>query len=227
MGSETITKRTNLYPDWGGLDGDGVGVGVNVGFGDIVRAVGDLSREHPRVVNVVLATGLAMGLAVSEYARVHAGVNLVEGPMWPIEMGDGPVSSLIEESVNHPVEAMWGIGVTGAVAGGGLRVLIRARAVWSQLTQPQAFLDREGTMRQSPPNLSDAAFGMGKWIAGSVVQEGFQYARLPALISAVYWMNVMADQLQSPEASVALRAGSLAVAGLTMISTIEALNPLT
>lgn len=135
---------------------------------------------------------------------------------WPIDLGDSSFARFLSNAVNHPIDSIGQLAATGAVIG-GIRMALQLPVIMAQL----------GEQRQKGIEVNPAAVlrQIGGLLYSTILSESAQYARMPILIAAVYWMNSLSEVVPQ-QFQGELKMAALVAAGVTFWSAIEALNPL-
>lgn len=215
--AETAALLLPAYSFGGDLDDN---VSLSFSLPDVsLNGLKQFALAHPReVMKFGLAIPAAVGLLyLLSTGSAEAG-SLPQGDNpfnFPVELGDGALSGFLETSINSPVDSAAGMGVVGGLIG-TIRLILQAPGIWNQLTAAR----KEG----QAINYSAVLTRMGGLFWQNTVSEGMQWARLPLLIAATYWFNEMASYAPSEIASM-FRMTALIMAGVTLVSTIEALDP--
>lgn len=198
---------------------------VNLGFPlpDLsFNGLKQFALEHPREVMkfglaIPAAVGLLSLLSGSAEAGAAAGSFHQEGVPFnfPVEFGSGAAAGFLETSINSTVDSAAGMGAIGGLIG-TTRLILQAPGIFNQLTAAR----KEG----QAINYGAVLTRMGGLFWQNTVSEGMQWARLPLLIAATYWFNEMSSYAPQEVASM-FRMTALIMAGVTFVSTIEALDP--
>lgn len=209
--SESETQTMAIHPFGGEWDAETVDFNFRP---DLRKWITD----HPGLfVKLGLAAPTAFYLlSVLSTGTVEAGTPLQpDTPFnFPVEFGDGALAGFLENCINKPVDSVEGLGMVGAVIG-SLRLLLQIPGVWTQLTNVP-----DG----QEVNYTSVLTRLGGLFYTNTLSEALQYARLPLLVAGTYWFNELA-KYAPPEVSSMFKMTALVMAGVTFISTIEALDP--
>jgi hypothetical protein len=184
---------------------------------DIYAGAKDWSFRH---LNLLTKLGLAAPAALfllSSFSGNAEASGLPQGNnpfIFPVEFGRGAFAGFLENCVNKPVDTTGLLSVIGGVIG-TLRLLPQVSGAWAQLTKAPEGQDA---------NYTAALTRLGGLFYTNTLQESLQYARIPLLVSSTYWLNHMAEFAPAEIAGM-FRMTALVMAGVTFVSTLEAVDP--
>jgi len=186
-------------------------------LGDIRDSAKDWSFNH---ADLLIKLGLAAPVALF-LLSTFSGTAKADGlPQtgtqfnFPVEFGQGALAGFLENCVNKPVDTTGSLAVIGGVIG-TLRLLPQLPGAWAQLTRAP-----EG----QEANYTAALTRLGGLFYSNTLQESLQWARVPLLVASTYWLNHMAE-FAPPEVAGMFRMTALVMAGVTFVSTLEAIDP--
>lgn len=186
-------------------------------LGDIRDSARDWSFDHANIlIKLGLATPAALFLLSTLSGIAKADSLPQDGSQFnfPVEFGQGAFAGFLENCVNKTVDTTGSLAFIGGAIG-TLRLLPQIPGVWAQLTR---------TPDGQEANYTAALTRLGGLFYSNTLQESLQWARVPMLISSTYWLNHMAE-FAPPEVAGMFRMTALVMAGVTFVSTLEAIDP--
>ena len=186
-------------------------------FSDIRDSARDWSFNHAGLlIKLGLAAPAALFLLSTFSGTAKAGGLPQEGTQFnfPVEFGQGFLAGFLENCVNKPVDTTGSLAAIGGAIG-TLRLLPQIPGAWAQLTRAA-----EG----QEANYTAALTRLGGLFYSNTLQESLQWARVPLLVASTYWLNHLAEYAP-PEAAGMFRMTALVMAGVTFVSTLEAIDP--
>lgn len=218
----------NSTPESAALSAPGVDVLTDVDFnrmfsaGQIFGGVGkDIENWSMRNARLLIKIGFAVPAAFAILSMLSTGVAEAgtgaqpDIPFhFPVELGSGALAGFMENSINDPVDMTGAMAAIGGIIG-TVRLLPQIPGAWGQLTRVD-----EGQVA----NYTAALTRLGGLFYSNTLQEALQWARLPLLISATYWFNEL-SMFAPQEVAQMFKAAALVMAGVTFVSSIEAIDP--